>query len=104
MGGTGVTPGLRPVGPRGAGPHRVVRGRARLGGFLVGLGARRAPADPAPAAEPLWARPAPGAAPCEHRSIVRWAGRGGAGAEGSGGPGKPEPGLGWGVRSSGLLG
>lgn len=33
VGGAGVTPGLPPVGPWEAGPHRVFRGRARLGGL-----------------------------------------------------------------------
>lgn len=50
-------------------------GRTGSAAFLISLAAKRARADPAPAAEPSWARPAPGPAPHEYRSRARWVGR-----------------------------
>lgn len=67
-------------------------GGASSAAFLGGRCAERARADPAPAAEPLWARQAPGAARRKHRLRARWAGRNWSGF--SEGPREPQSRLG----------
>lgn len=79
----------------GAGPTALPGGRC----------ARRARADPAPAAEPLWVRQAPGVARRKDPLRARWAGLGWSGfSEGPAGRGIEAAGRGGPLRESLLLG